>query len=363
MDNGMTDFAELGRRYREGDGVPKDMEKAMEYLTKAADMGDSRAASSLGYIYMVGEGCDADPKRAESYLRMASDDGITEAMCNLGFLLSESDSDESIRMFELAAGSGSVMAMKNLASLYHGGNGVTRDCAVAAEWYGKASDMGDVDSTCVLASMYRNGDGIPADKQKAADLYRKAADAGDSDAQYDLAFMLDSGEGIPSDRLLAREYFKKSADQGDTDACLCIGGILYEEGDYEGAENYFLKAAMKGEVKAQYNLGLLYIGGQLGYTDSAKASEWFSESAEQGFVLSHTMLGSILLDSGKVSEATKHFRTAAEEGEPTAMYNLGALGLSGQIDADEKESISWVARAASQGFPPALELLTKLNGQ
>lgn len=356
------DTAELGRRYREGDGVPKDMGKAIQYLTEAADNGNVHASSSLGYIYMVGEGCDADPGKAEVYLRRAADGGVAEAMCNLGFLLSESDTDEAIRMFGLAADSGSVMAMKNLAALYHGGNGVVRDGKVAADWYRRASDMGDVDSTCVLASMYRNGDGIPVDKRLAVELYCKAADSGDPDAQYDLAFMLDSGEGVPVDHVTAREYFRKSADQGDTDACLCIGGILYEEGDYAGAENYFLKAAMKGEVKAQYNLGLLYIGGQLGFTDPVKASEWFSESAEQGFVLSHTMLGSILLDSGKVADAVGHFRTAAEQGEPTAMYNLGALGLSGQIDADEKESMSWVARAASQGFPPALELLTRLNG-
>lgn len=356
------DMAELGRRYREGDGVPKDMGKAIDYLTMAADQGDVHASSSLGYIYMVGEGCDVDPGKAEMYLRKASDGGVAEAMCNLGFLLSESDIDGAIRMFESAADSGSVMAMKNLAALYHGGNGVTRDCKIAADWYRRASDRGDIDSTCVLASMYRNGDGIPVDKNMAVELYRKAADSGDPDAQYDLAFMLDSGEGVPMDRASAREYFIRSADQGDTDACLCIGGILYEEGDYGGAENYFLKAAMNGDVKAQYNLGLLYMGGQLGHVDVTKAFEWFSESAEKGFVLSHTMLGSMLLDSGKVVDAVEHFRTAAEQGEPTAMYNLGALGLSGQVEADERESMSWIAKAASQGFPPALELLTKLNG-
>lgn len=213
----------------------------------------------------------------------------------------------------------------------------------------------------VLATKYRNGDGVPLDKVKAAELYRKAADMGDSYSQYDLAFMLDSGEGIEVDHEEAEKYFRLSADQGDTDACLCIGGILFEKGQYKDAEQYFLSAAMKEDVKAQYNMGLLYMGEYLGEPDVSKACEWFEMAAEKGFPYAQSMLGSVCLDAGDLKSAEKYFRSAAEQDEPTAQYNLAALGLSRQIQFDYDEAIELLAKSAKAGYEPAYELLMKIG--
>ena len=214
---------------------------------------------------------------------------------------------------------------------------------------------------CVLASMLRNGDGIPMDKSGAADLYRRAADLGDPDAQYDLAFMLDAGEGIPQDRAEAERLFRLSADQGDTDACLCIGGILYERGDYQEAEGYFTDAALKGDVKAMYNLGLMYSEGSLGESDMDKAEEWFESAAQEGFAYAQTSLAGILYNKGDVEKAAGWYRKAAAQGEPTAMYNLGAFGISGMIKMDEKEAMELLVRAASAGVQEAVELLSRIT--
>jgi TPR repeat protein len=37
----------MGERYRDGEGVPKDLAKAREYLTKAVDAGSPSAANEL----------------------------------------------------------------------------------------------------------------------------------------------------------------------------------------------------------------------------------------------------------------------------------------------------------------------------
>ncbi len=355
--------AELGRRYREGDGVETDKAKAAELLSKASDMGDVQSASSLGYMLLTGEGVDIDLSGAELHLRRAADSGDPTAMCNLGVMMSSSAPEGSIGWFERAASEGSLRGMKNLATAYSMGQGVPMDKNLAAEWYSKAADMGDIDSMCVLASMYRNGDGIYADKPRAAELYRKAADLGDADAQYDLAFMLDAGDGIEQDRDEAERYFRMSADQGDTDACLCMGGILFEKGLFSEAENYFMSAAMKDDVKAEYNLGLLYAGDYLGEPDHGKAMEWFESAAEKGFAYAQTMIGTMALDAGDVRRAEENFRLAAEQGEPTAQYNLGALGLSGQIKMGFQEAVEFVTKAAQAGVEPAYRLLMQLNSQ
>lgn len=358
-------YIELGRCHREGDGMPKDPAKAIECFIKAADMGDAGAASTLGYMFMSGEGCDVDNTKAEMYLRIAAEAGVAAAMCNLGFLLNDvpGHEEESLGFLESAAGMGSVTAMKNLAVMYGTGAGAPLDKQKSIGWYMSAIDAGDLDSLCALAFIYRAGDGVPEDKQMALELYGRAAEAGDVTAQYEYAFMLDSGEGVPEDHEAAEKYFRMAADGGDTDACLCIGGILFERGEFAAAEQYFLSAAMKDDVKAQYNLGLMYLGDYLGNPDPAKATEWFEASADLGFVLSYTMLGTMSLDAGRPKDAAKHFRKAAEQGEPTAMYNLGALGISGQVQADLQESISWVAKSAELGFEPAYELMRQLNQQ
>lgn len=353
-------LTELGRRLREGPDA--DLPRAVECLKKASDMGGIKASSALGYMYMSGDGVERDEKTAEFYmLRAAEEDPVS--MSNLGVLYMMTRPEESFKWFEKAAATGHVCAMKNLAASYDEGRGVEPDKAKAIEWYTRAMDSGDIDAMCIMASKIRNGDGVPEDKKRAAELYRAAADQGDMAAQYDLAFMLDTGEGVETDHEGAEKYFKMSAEQGDTDACLCYGGILFERGDYKTAEDFFLSAAMKGDVKAQYNLGLIYYGDYLGGSDFAKAAEWFGYSAEQGFVYAHSMLGTMALDAGKVDSAEEHFRFAAKEGEPTSQYNLGALGLSGQVKMDFQEAVEWLSKSAQQGYEPAFEVLMRLNSQ
>lgn len=316
----VTALAELGRHYRDSDIV-----LAVGYLERASDLGDVGSASSLGYIYLTGEGVEPDPERARLHLTRAAEAGDATAMCNMGFLCS-SDPGESVGWFRRAAEAGSVRGMKNLATAYATGQ-----------------------------------EGIPMDKAMAAELYSRAADLGDPDAQYDLAFMLDSGEGIPMDRGRAETLFRAAADQGDTDACLCMGGILFERGEYADAEGYFLSAAMRDDVKAEYNLGLLYMGDYLGEPDTDKAREWFDSAAEKGFAYAQTMVGTMELDAGNVGGAESMFRAAAEQGEPMAQYNLGALGLSNQIGMGFGESVEWLTKAAQQGVEPAYRILMQLN--
>lgn len=351
----------IGTMYRAGDGVDRDCSKAIGFLRRAAELGDVPAASSLGYMYLMGDCTDADPARAEEFLMKAAEAGDTSAMCNLGFLFMNmrQDRQSAISWFSKAADAGSLKGIRNLASAYSmGGEG---DLGKAADAYARAVDMGDTDSAAVLASIYRNGTGVPVDKERAADLYRKAADAGDMEAQYDLAFMLDAGEGIPMDRAEAERYFRMSADQGDTDACLCIGGILYERGEFKEAEGYFMSAALKGDVKAQYNLGLMYMDDSLGEPDREKAREWFEYAAGEGFAYAQTMLGGMCLDEGDVKTAERYFRDAAAQGEPTAQYNLGALGISGQVQMGYDEAVGLLTKAASSGIEQARDLLMRLT--
>ncbi len=73
----------LGYLYEHGDGVQKDMNKALSYYKKAVsgeeklcDSGDGQACYELGYMYEHGYGVPKDPNKAKELYKKA---------CKLGY--------------------------------------------------------------------------------------------------------------------------------------------------------------------------------------------------------------------------------------------------------------------------------------
>lgn len=349
-----SEIRERADAMREGDPAV-----AAELYRQASDMGDARASSSLGYMHLVGEGVPQDTDAAKAYLGRAAELGDAKAMCNLGSVLMGEDPAAALELFERAGGLGYVTGMVNAATMLRGGSGVPADPGRAVEWLSRASET-NAEAAGILAHILRTGEGVPEDKPRAAELYRRAAEAGDPDSQYDLAMMLDAGDGIPADRTEAERWFRASAEQGDNDARLCLGGILYERGDFAGAETVFTDAALDGDVKAMYNLATMYADGTLGEPDMGKAREWLEEASEKGFAYAQSMLGAMLID-GEPERAAELLRKAADQGEPMAMYNLAAMALSGRIRMDEHEAVRLLVASAEAGVGEARELLSKLS--
>ncbi len=69
--------------------------------------------------------------------------------------------------------------------------------------------------------------------------------------------------------------------------------MLYKNGkgvktDYEQALFWFRKSAMKGDLKAQLNLGEMYKNGKGVVRDNVEALKWFIISSESGDRISRT---------------------------------------------------------------------------
>lgn len=82
---------------------------------------------------------------------------------------------------------------------------------------------------------------------------------------------------------------------------------------------------------------------------------------DAGFAFAQTMLGTMALERNDPRKAESMFRKAAEQNEPTAMYNLGALALSGRIEMDDREAMDLLVGAAGAGMPEAQELVRRLT--
>jgi TPR repeat protein len=97
------------------------------------------------------------------------------------------------------ANAGDAAAQVLVGESYAGAKGVARDYKLAAEWYRKAADKGDIPAEMHLAVLYRDGGGkaIPRDMVQAAEWYRKAAEQGDVAAQGILGTLYSMGQGVP----------------------------------------------------------------------------------------------------------------------------------------------------------------------
>lgn len=62
------------------------------------------------------------------------------------------------------------------------------------------------------------------------------------------------------------------------------GMNAYDDGDYEKAMEWFLKAAELNHVGAQFACGLMYDKGKGIAADAEKALEWYEKAAGQGHV-------------------------------------------------------------------------------
>ncbi|HEY7533333.1 MAG TPA: tetratricopeptide repeat protein [Nitrospiraceae bacterium] len=97
----------------------------------------------------------------------------------------------------------------------------------------------------------------------------------------------------------------------------------YLRGDYSKTEKELRYLADHGDVRAQYDLGVLYDQGQGVPQNDHEAMSWY--------------------------------RRAAEQGDARAQYNLGLMYANGQgVPPNLVEAYYWVSLAAAQGNAPAV---------
>jgi beta-lactamase hcpA len=72
----------LGNAYYNGNGVTKDIYKAMELYKKVCDGGEIKECLKLGYTYYFGNGVAKDIYKAMKLFQKACDGGVIEG-CNL----------------------------------------------------------------------------------------------------------------------------------------------------------------------------------------------------------------------------------------------------------------------------------------
>jgi TPR repeat protein len=216
-------FASL---YLNGNGVPKDTDEGLKWLTKSADQGYARAQSDLGAFYISGRHVAPDTKRGLELLGKAAAQGDPSASYNLGVMYRDGlgvaeNRQKAESYFLSAAKKGHSDAQYGLARIAYD----RKDFAQAVEWYGKAAQQGDLQATYNLAYMYHEGLGVDKSYQKANDLFLQVADKGrfeeDGSLQYKALDMLGSsyrdGLGVSQNYVEAYKWYFLAAVRGHPD--------------------------------------------------------------------------------------------------------------------------------------------------
>ena len=163
--------------YRNGHKY-KDVEKAISYLQKGAELGDVTCQWLMGHCYFNGQdGLAKNGKLAEYWLSKA-------------------------------AAQNHDIAMALLAYMYDDGKLVKRDIQKANELYQKAAELGNAEAAYNLAYSYLNGDGVEIDNERAFALMKKAAEIGYDAAQRVLGMMFANGIGCLKNKTAARYWLK-----------------------------------------------------------------------------------------------------------------------------------------------------------
>lgn len=138
----------LGICYYHGCGIGKDIVKACEWLTKAAEQGNVRAQAKLAeHYYYPEDEKNRDLLLAGRWASQAADAGHAGAQLMLGrmFLFGEQverDPKAAVEWLRLAAEQGESEAMYLLGISTADGVGTKRDWMIALKWLKKAADAG-----------------------------------------------------------------------------------------------------------------------------------------------------------------------------------------------------------------------------
>jgi len=136
------------------------------------------------------------------------------------------------------------------------------------------------------------------------------------------------------------------------------GATAYLQRDYVTALQIWKKAATKGDVLAQHNLGYMYANAKGVPQDFSEALKWYGRAANQGYAPAQLNLGLMYANGDGVPqdslEAIEWYSRAADQGYALAQFNLGVMYANGEgVPQDYSEAIAWYQRAADQGWPDA----------
>lgn len=243
--------------------------------------------------------------------------------------------------------------------------------------FGQLVNKGDPEAMFYLGNMIHDGKSLPISTLSAKELLEKSAHAGYLPALYKLRHFGDSNVNILEKKEENVDFeevseineshlssLQQKAIQGDLFAMYDLAHYNLDEGNNRDGVFWLERAAQKGNSVAQYELGNLFLEGDIVKKDLLQGVLWISRAAEYGVINAISKLADIYCDK-KLGfynpslgiQKLEKIKTLY----PCAYHILGKIILSGEIvDRDVNKAKEYFQEAINNGVVEANKELAKL---
>jgi len=171
----------------------KNYRLAMEWYSKAADMGCSNSMSQIGWFFYKGLGVARDYNQAKEWFQKSANLGNIAGMVNLASILEqEGELSPAEMLLQAGADAGSAVAMNQLGNYYYEYSTFSR----GFPWIKKSAERGFADSMHYTGDAYERGYGVSPDDDLAMEWYIKAYENGLEDAADSINELLSEQKGV-----------------------------------------------------------------------------------------------------------------------------------------------------------------------
>jgi hypothetical protein len=211
---------------------------ALKILLPAAEAGDANAQNIVGAAYENGNGVPQDATKALEWYEKSVAQGFAKAQLNLGTLLREGakgvaqDHARAITLLEAAMAQNSPYAFWERGRMYRDGEGAAADLEAARVTFEQGLERGNGESGNALADLYRLGQGVETDEARARAIYSETAATGYAIAIGNLGYMFETGIGGEVNPVAAYALYLEAMARGDGNATVNLADFVLNTPGY-----------------------------------------------------------------------------------------------------------------------------------
>jgi hypothetical protein len=243
-----------------------------------------------------------------------------------------------------AALKGDPQAHTLVGRIHDEGLGVAKDPVLAAQWFRRAAELGDVEGMFAFGVQLADGHGIRKDRVGAGQLFEMAAQRGHVLANYNLALLFLKGDGKPLNPRRAVDHLRYAAEKGIPVAQYDLGTLYATGFDLSAATGAEQGSANEA---SKINLGL--------NADAFQAAKWIGRAASSGHTEAELDYAILLFQGKGVAPDQKRgaelFLSAAAKGNVVAQNRIARCYAHGAgVELNLFEAAKWHAIAKAQGL-------------
>ncbi|EFC50294.1 TPR repeat protein [Naegleria gruberi] len=277
----------------------KENEKfSVEYLKKAADLGDVDAQLIMSKIYLEGKaGVSSNLKFSIHYAELAANQHSGQALFNLGSVYLVGMRSQVPKPGFEDFTDYQIHTTPNSTELFE----IKKDVAKAIEYYERATLCNSSEAAYFLGHAYHHGlYNLPQNTEKAILYLNQAINSAHNEAAHYLYLMYLTGENCQQD-LQKAEYYFKIAIQLQSPNALFVLGDRYFHGkngypvDYSKAYEFYTIAGERKNKNALYCLGVMHYHGIHVEKSHRLAYERYTQAASAGSKEAYLALSDMVL--------------------------------------------------------------------